>query len=384
MTDNPHCRMRSPLVLVTVGMFLEFTCWKLMAPLLPLWATRLGAAPLMVGVLITAFSAVELSCTPVLGALSDRFGRKPVIVISLGFSVVSFSMIAAAESLPLLLAAQIVGGLGTAVVSVGQAVVADWVQPGRLAHAMAFLATGMGVAHAVGPALGGTLSMLGPTVPFWTATALAGVNTVMMWVMLPETRRRECLPRTVASPVRWRGLLRSNWIHRLAVATLIFGCVIVTLEAVLPLFTHQALGWAEAPNGWLFAYLGVAIVTMQLGVVGHYATRFGERRLLAAGLAIAAVGLISVGAGLIIPLLPTLFSLASPVENRGAVLGFAQGLIALARLVAPLPAAAVFTWSIGAPFVIVGLLCLVGVALLTAGNKSSIAAAGPRSGSARQ
>src|SRR5574337_1372459 len=153
MTDNPHCRMRSPLVLVTVGMFLEFTCWKLMAPLLPLWATRLGAAPLMVGVLLTAFSAIELSCTPVLGTLSDRFGRKPVIVISLGFSVVAVAINTAAESLPLLLAAQIVGGLGTAVVSVGQAVVADWVQPGRLAHAMAFLATGMGVAHAVGPAL---------------------------------------------------------------------------------------------------------------------------------------------------------------------------------------------------------------------------------------
>ncbi|HEX7321905.1 MAG TPA: MFS transporter, partial [Mycobacterium sp.] len=148
------------------------------------------------------------------------------------------------------------------------------------------------------------------------------------------------------------------------------------------------------PNGWLFAYLGVAIVAMQLGLVGRCATRFGERRLMLGGLAAAAaglillgvsttvapvlvgVGLIGVGSGTIIPLLPTLFLLASPGESRGAVLGFAQGLIALARLVGPLVAAAAFTWSLGAPFIIVGLACVLGVALLTAGRNPVIDAAG--------
>ncbi|MGH3562564.1 MAG: MFS transporter, partial [Mycobacterium sp.] len=212
--------------------------------------------------------------------------------------------------------------------------------------------------------------------------------------LLPETRRRDGTARAAPAPVRWRELLRSSWIHRLALTTLIFGSVIVTLEAVLPLFTHRALGWAEAPNGWLFAYLGGVVVAMQLGVVGRCAARFGERRLLLGGLAVATlglillgisttaapvvigVGLIGVGAGAIIPLLPTLFSLASPAENRGAVLGFAQGLFALARLVTPLMASAAFTWSIGAPFIIVGLLCLLGVCLLTVRNKPAVDADG--------
>ncbi len=382
--------MRPPLALVTAGIFVEFTCWKLMAPLLPLWATRLGATPLMVGVLLTAFAATELGSAPMLGTLSDRFGRKPVIVVSLGLSVLAFAMVALAKSLAMLLAAQIVGGFGAAIVSVGQAVVADWVDPARLASAMAYLAAAIGVAHAVGPALGGALSALGPTVPFWAATVLAAGNTAMIWVLLPETRRRDRPAVAATVPVRWRELLRSRWIHRLALTTLIFGSVLVTLESVLPLFTHGVLGWVEAPNGWLFAYLGIVVVVMQLGVVGRCSARFGERRLLLGGLAVTApglillgvsttaapviigVGLIGAGAGAIIPLLPTLFCFASPVENRGAVLGFAQGLIALARLVSPMVATAAFTWSIGAPFIIVGLLCLLGVVLLTVGNKPAI------------
>ena len=382
--------IRSPLALVTVGIFVEFSCWKLMSPLLPLWASDLGAKPVMVGVLLTAFSAAELSCTPALGAFSDRFGRKPVIVASLSVAAVSFAMIALAKSVALLLAAQIVGGFGTAVVSVGQAAIADSVQPGRLAHAMAYVAGAIGAAHAVGPALAGSLAGFGPTVPFWAATALAAGNALMMWALLPETRRRQAVAGTAPPRARWRDLLRSNWIRRLAITTVIFGSVIVTLEAVLPLFTRDMLGWGGVPNGWLFAYLGLAVVAMQLGVVGRSATRFGERRLLLGGLAVAAtglvvlgaggtaapvivgVGLVGVGAGLIIPLLPTLFCLASPVQNRGAILGFAQGLIALARLVVPLIATATFTWSVGAPFVVVGLLCLLGAGLLTVGHTSAI------------
>lgn len=372
--------VRSPLVLITVGLFLEFTCWKLMAPLLPLWASRLGATPVLVGVLLTVFAAVELGCAPLFGTLSDRFGRKPVIVASLGLSTAAFALIALARSLPMLLVAQAVGGSGAAIVSVGQAAVADRVGPGRLIHAMTCLAVAIGVGEAVGPALGGALSALGPTAPFWAAAALTGANMALIGALLPETRGRAEAAGPSAA-LRWRGLVRSPGMRRLGLATLIFGSVPVTLEAVLPLFTSRVLGWAEAPNGWLFAYLGVVVVVVQLGVVGRAAQRFGERRLLGGGLAIAAVGLtllgvgrtaapviagvgiIGVGAGVVIPLLPTLFCLAAPAPDRGAVLGFAQALIALARLVSPILAATAFTWSVGAPFLLVGVLCLAGAGL---------------------
>ncbi|MBS9533350.1 MFS transporter [Mycobacterium sp. M1] len=373
---------RSPLAPVTTGILLAFGCWKMVAPLLPLWAGHLGATPLLVGVLLTVFSAAELVAAPMFGALSDRIGRKPVIVVSLALSTVSFAMIAHAGSLPTLLVAQAVGGFGAAIVSVGQAAVADRVDPGRLAPAMAYLAAAIGVAYVLGPALGAVLTGWGRTAPFWAAAALAGVNTVLIWSVLPETRAAAAAP----VRVRWRDLLRAAGIPRLALTTLVFGSVIVTLEAVLPLFTNRVLGWAEAPNAWLFAYLGAVIAAMQLGVVARGAARFGERPLVLAGLVVAAlgllllgaaatavpvvvaVGLIGAGTGVVIPLLPTLFCLASPESDRGAVLGFAQGLIALARLVGPMVAAGAFSWLIGAPFVIVGLLCLAGVAVLAAGR----------------
>jgi MFS family permease len=380
-------RMRSPLTLGTVAIFLYFTCWKLMTPLMPLWAGHFGATPLMVGVLFTGYAAADLAASPVFGALSDRFGRKPVIVISLGLSAACFAMTGLAKSWAMLFAAQIVGGLGAPAVNVTQAMVADRVHPVRLAQTMAYLLAAIGIAQAVGPALGGTLSTLGPTVPFWAATALASATTVLMWAMLPETRRRDSAANTGLAALRWRELLRSNWMYRLAVTTLIFGCVIVTLDTVLVLFTHRVLGWAEAPNGWLFAYFGVVVVVMQLGVVGRCATRFGERRLLLGGLVIAAlglivlgvstaaapmlsgVGLVGVGVGLIAPLLPALFCSASSAESHGAALGLMQALIALARLISPLMVTAAFTASIGAPFVVVGLLCVLGVCLLSVGNK---------------
>lgn len=378
---------RSPLAWATAGVFLHFTCWRLLTPLVPLWAGHLGATPLAIGALLTGYALTDFACAPVLGALSDRLGRRPIIVASLGLSAAAFAMTALATSLVMLFAAQLVGGLGAGIVCVAQAVVADQVHPDRLAHAMAYLFAAIGVANVAGPALGGVLSELGATVPFWSAAGLALAATALMAAALPETRRRRDTADTPAAAVHWRELLRPQWIHRLAVVALIFGCVIVTLDTVLVLFTNHLLGWTEAPNEWLFAYLGAVVVTMQLVLVGRCAARFGAQRVLAAGLLLAALGLLllgvspaavpvligvglsAVGIGLVAPLLPTLFCFASPVENRGAILGLAQGVIALARLVGPLMATAAFTWSIGAPFVIAGLLCLPGVALLAVGSR---------------
>lgn len=382
---------RSPLAWVTAGVFLHFMCWRLLTPLVPLWAGHFGATPLAVGALLTGYAATDLVCAPALGALSDRLGRKPIIVISLGLSATAFAMTALATSLVMLFAAQVVGGLGAGIVCIAQAMVADQVQPARLAPAMGYLFAAIGVANVAGPALGGVLSELGATVPFWAAALLALGATILMGTMLPETRCRRGAACASTTAVRWRELLRPQWIHRLAAVALVFGCVIVTLDTVLVLFTHRMLDWTAVPNEWLFAYLGGLVVITQLAVVGRCAARFGERWVLVAGLAAAALGLLvlgvspagaapvlvgvglsGVGIGLIAPLLPTLFCFASPIENRGAILGLAQGVIALARLFGPLMATAAFTSSTGAPFVIAGLLCLPGIALLTVGNRSAL------------
>ncbi len=381
---------RSPLPAVIAAVFAEFTCWKLIAPLLPLWATRFGASPLQVGLLVSAFAVAELGCAPLLGTVSDRFGRRPVLVASLGLSTASFTLIALAHSVPVLMLAQLLGGCGAAVVSVGQAAIADRTPAPQLAQAMAYLAGAIGVAYVAGPALAAGLSLRAPAVALWAAAALAAANTIAAAALLPETHPGG--PRAHGPTVRWRALLARPGMPALAAATLIFGSVIATAEAMLPLFTHAALGWAEAANGALFAYLGAVLVLMQFGVVGVAARRFGERPVLLGGLGVAGagllvlgvagaavtvlagVGLVAAGAGVVIPLLPTLFCLTAPAGAHGAVLGLAQALMASARLIAPVAAGLVFDRAIGAPFVVVGLGCLAGAVLAgrAGGRRQSI------------
>lgn len=383
-------RARSPLFLVTAAVFLDYASLMVAMPLLPLWGERLGATPLMLGGLFAANAVAQLACAPVLGVLSDRYGRKPLIVLALGLSATSCALIALADSLAMLFAARIVGGVGASIVGAAQAIVADSVHPARRAQAMSYLAAAIGAAHAVGPALGGALAQLGPSVPFWGAAALGCGNMVMTWAVLPNSRRRGNGAHDVSATVaQWRELWRSGPVRRLAAVVLIFGCVIVMLETLLVLFTHHALGWSQAPNAWLRAYHGAVVVAVQLGIVGRCVARFGERRVILGALPVAAlglvllgfsttavtviigVGLIGVGAGMISPLLATLLSFVSPPENRGAVLGFAHGLTGVAHLIVPLAASAAFTWSIGSPFMIAGLLCLLAVCLLAAGNNSA-------------
>jgi multidrug resistance protein len=372
--------MRSPLGLVTLALFLDFVSLTLAMPLLPFWAEQLGATPVILGGMITAYALAQLAFTPVLGALSDRYGRKPVIVISLLLSGTSFALTALAGSLVMLFVARIIGGLGASIVGAAQAIVGDRVTPREQARAMGFIGAAIGLGHVFGPALGGALSTLGITVPFWAAALLGFGNAAMIWAWLPETHQRlaaaEQGPKT-----RWTALVRSAAMRRLAVIALIFALVTVTLETVLALFTSRTFGWVAVQNGWLFAYLGIVVVVMQVGIVGWLAQRFGEQRLLLAGLGITAagllllgvsaalapvvvaIGLIGVGSGLISPLLPTLFSFASPPEQRGAVLGFAQGLSGVGRLIGPLLAGGLFTIGIGLPFLAVGVLCLLGAVL---------------------
>jgi multidrug resistance protein len=207
-------RARSPLVVVTAALFLDFVSLTLAMPLLPFWAQQLGATPVLLGAMITAYAVAQLGFTPVLGALSDRYGRRPVIVISLLLSGLSFALTALASSVAMLFAARIVGGLGASIVGAAQAIVADRIPPREQARAMGYLGAAIGLAHVAGPAVGGALSTIGATVPFWVAALLAFGNTLMICCWLPETHRcggtvreqkvktswteREALPKTGA------------------------------------------------------------------------------------------------------------------------------------------------------------------------------------------
>jgi len=358
----------------------------LILPLLPFWAEKLGANPFEVGLILTVYALAQFLFTPVLGMLSDRFGRRPVILVSLLIEALGFALTALAGTLPLLLVARFVGGLGASNIGSAQAVVADVTAPKDRARGMGMVGAAIGVGFVIGPAFGGVLAGFGSTVPFWAAFGVALVNAALVVWLLPETRGQRAASSQPAKRFAlfagWQRALQTPAIARLIVVNLFFTLAFTAMEAVFPLFTQRVFGWQATQNGYLFTYVGVIIVIMQGGLVGQLVKRFGERGVQIAGLALLAVGLallpfsgtlaimlmalalLSIGDGAVTPTNNALLSLAAPAEAQGETLGLSQGMAGLGRMVGPLIAGWLFGVGIGLPFFVAAALTLV--ALLVA------------------
>src|SRR5881398_303231 len=180
--------MRLPLCLMALTIFIDFAGFGIVLPLLPFWAERLGAGAVGVGLVLTIYALAQFIFTPVLGALSDRYGRRPVILASLLIEAFSLALSALAGSLAILLVARFIGGLGASNIGSAQAVVADVTPVESRARGMGLIGAAIGLGFVVGPALGGLLASFGSTVPFWAAMIVALANALLVLRFLPETR----------------------------------------------------------------------------------------------------------------------------------------------------------------------------------------------------
>ena len=387
---------RSPLILVASVVFIDFVGFGLVIPVLPFWAERLGANAIGVGLVLTVYALAQFVCTPLLGSLSDRHGRRPVILLSLLVEVVSFALTAIAGSLPFLLFARLVGGAGASNIGSAQAVVADITSPERRARGMGAIGAAIGLGFVVGPAAGGALAHISPAAPFWTAAVVALANAALVYRFLPETRAsREA--GSVARAGRFH-ILADGWrqargrpaIVRLVAINLLFTLAFSGMEAVFALFAQHEYHWttrqAALATGYLFTYVGVIVVIMQGGLVGRLARRFSEARVLVGGLALLALGLavlpfggrlpvlllalgmLSVGDGAVTPSASALLSFATPREAQGAVLGLSQGVGGLGRVFGPMLAGGLFAVvDPAAGFVAGALLALVAAGVAVSG-----------------
>jgi multidrug resistance protein len=357
-------------------------------PLLPFWAERLGANAFEVGLIITVYALAQLLFTPVLGTLSDRYGRKPVIVVSLFIEAVALVMTALAGSLPLLLLARFISGLGASNIGSAQAVVADVTEKQDRAKGMGLIGAAIGLGFVIGPAAGGILAPAGQTLPFWIAAGVALVNALLVILFLPETHKQaSSKTESQATHFRGRGLgiLFSGWrnavrypsVLGMVLVNLLYTIAFTGMEAIFALFTQHTFGWGASQNGYIFTYIGVIVVIMQGGLVGRLVKRWREPGVLLAGLVLMAVGLISlafstrfalllvtlgilsVGDGAVTPTVSTLLSFASPVEVQGEMLGLSQGVGGLGRIVGPLIAGSLYTFSSALPFVVGGILVIL-------------------------
>jgi multidrug resistance protein len=343
----------SPLVIIFVTVFIDLLGFGIIIPLLPFYAESFGASALMVGLLGTSFSLMQFVFSPIWGRLSDRIGRKPIILLGLMGSCVSYLVLALATTLPLVFLARIVGGIAGANIPTAQAYIADVTTPENRAKGMGMVGAAFGMGFIFGPALGGLLSRFGPSVPMWFASALCLLNFIAAWLLLPESR---------VAPEEHVGLSRLDAFRRALthpkLALLLSLYFLVTFafsgfEATFALFSERRFGFTGATIGLVFTFIGTILALVQGVVVGRVVKRVGEAQLIPGAIfliaisiglvpfafsvpvLLLAVGALAMGMGFNSPAMSSMVSRLSDPNDQGGILGLASSLASLGRVIGP-------------------------------------------------
>ena len=411
---RPPAALQRPRIPTLLSTFLTLLNDRLsesiFLPLLPFLLADFSSSGSTVGLLSGTYALSQFAVAPLIGALSDRFGRRPVITVCVAGSVVGMGLFAIPLTLPwqqiwpgataaglplmLLFLARTIDGMSGGTAATATAVLADITTPENRAKAFGLIGVAFGLGFALGPGLGGLLGEMNRILPAWGATGFAVVNLLMVSLLLPETHpleARQPLPRKRAlNPV---SLLRSVFaqpdVRRLALAFFGFFMAFNGFTTILVLYLRNAFNWTEGMAGAAFALVGVIAMVVQGGLIGPLVKRFGELRLTLTGLGLLTVGcvlvplataetsmpviysavaLLALGTGLVPPCLRALVSRRLNRAGQGAALGGLQGLQSLGTFLGA--SAAGFSYDrLGqtSPFWI-GSAVLVGVAVLVAGR----------------
>jgi len=342
----------SPLAIIFLTLFVNLVGFGIIIPLLPFYAQTFGASPLTIGLLFASFSLSQLVASPVLGDLSDRWGRRPVLIFSLLGTVVSFAMLAVANSLFMLFAARIVDGLSGGNITTARAYIADITTEENRAKAFGLLGAAFGLGFIVGPGLGAAFSHISYTAPIWAAAVITVVATALAFFWLPETVHRA----HAGGRSPWRAILDSWQLpHLRALFTIdfVYWAAFAVYQTTFALFGARRFGFDAAQTGYLLSAFGFLGVVVQGGMVGPVVKAVGERRTLAVGLVCAAFGwggsalthslpvfvamLVpgAIGIGLCNATLSSLISKSAPPREQGRVQGAAGALESLGRTLGP-------------------------------------------------
>lgn len=360
---------------------LDLVGFGIVVPILGVYAERFGASGYAVGWLFATFSLAQLVCAPLLGRLSDRIGRKPVIIISLVGTAIGSFVTGAAGALWVLFLGRIIDGASGASLAVAQAAVADIAEPERRPPLVGMLGAAFGVGFVLGPAIGGLAALGGPHVPFYVAAALAAINAVAAIVRLPETRPPD---RTAAAAARRRFAVPGQpALRHLAMVGFLTTFAFVAFEATFSLFGKARFGLTEGSTAVVFLGIGLVLIAVQGGGFAKLAARVPVTRVYTAGLGLVVVGLVLVGVADVWPLLiagllvlslgqgvasPSLIEMVNRTageDRRGEAMGFQQSATAFGRVLGPPLAGSVFdrvgVWS---PMVFGGAITAVALVLV--------------------
>jgi DHA1 family tetracycline resistance protein-like MFS transporter len=348
--------------------FIDLVGFGVVIPLLPYYALHFSASPLEITLMMACYSFAQFFSSPLLGRLSDRLGRRPVLLASLACSVLSYLWLGFADALWMLFAARLLAGAGAGNIAAAQAYITDVTPPESRAKGMGMIGAAFGLGFTIGPAFGGLLAGSDPTSaalarPAFAAAALSALALVLAALLLkeslsPELKGRANRPGRIALAKEAFG--RTN-LRNLIVLFFLTTCAFAGLESTFALWAVNTFGWGPLQVGWIFFFIGIVLVLVQGGLIGKLTRRYGEARLAAYGAVLLTLGLIglpssvslvgvlivmaalSAGLGCLNPAVTSLVSREAGADERGGILGVNQSAQSLARILGPALAGVVYT-----------------------------------------
>lgn len=388
MGESKQAKRTLGIVFFTV--FLDLLGFGIIIPIQPFFAETLGAAPAMITLLGASFSLMQFLFAPFWGRLSDRIGRRPVMLISTAMSAVGYLIFGFAGTLEMLFFARMLAGFGSANIGTAQAIIADSTTPETRAKGMGLIGAAFGLGFIFGPAMGGLFGQFGLSTPAFLAAGLCALNCLFAYLYLPETcdpskRKNESLFHFGFSWPAIRHAARNPNVGQLFCLYLVWTVAFSLMEQVLGLFiqatwvkvdvgrhlSETSAKEAAALTAWVLIVIGVTATVIQGGLIGRLVKRYGERRLLMVGtwlvgttlLLIPFIGMLGVfgflllnavamaiGTGITNPSLSSLLSQSAEKHEQGGTLGIGQSLGALGRVIGPAMSGALFQLSHGLPF----------------------------------
>ncbi len=373
-------------------LFIDTVGFGMINPLLPFYAEHFGASPFVVGLVMASYSLAQFAAAPFWGRLSDRVGRRPVLIVSLAGGAAAYVWLGYADELWMLFAARLAGGAMAGSITAVFAYITDITTPENRAKGMGRLGAAFSLAFIAGPALVGLLAGSDPALADYRTPMLAAAGFSFLafgisFFILKESLSKEKRRRLAEKPrsQRWaqfRAALAQPNMGRLIVLIFLTTFVFAGMEATLAIWSNRQFGWGPAQNGYFFAFIGILSATIQGGLIGRLTKKFGEARLIIFGIGLFTIGLglipfsssllyfslamifIVIGFSLRSPSLNSLFSFQGKDEDKGSIMGINRSTNTLAKAFGPACAGYLFAtlgrnWTYFSGALLMGLVFLL-------------------------
>lgn len=369
--------LQSPKLVIFMTIMIDMLGFGIIIPVLPSFSKELGASNVEVGGIAAVYSLMNFLFAPWWGMLSDKYGRRPIILISIAVTGASYLLLGFSSMLVVLFLSRMFSGIGSANISVAQAYLSDVTPPQDRAKAMGMIGAAFGLGFIFGPVIGGILAeQFGTAALGFFAASLSAINLISAWWMLPESLKTTN-PHTKPRLFKFKPLLNAlqrEHISGLMIVGFIYITAFAMMQITAVLYWQEMHGLSKKEVGYLFAFIGITSAIVQGGLVGKLQKAWGEERMLIVGLSCMVVGLaiipfapdpkasffawqglsmalLAFGSGCSQPALSSLLSRLSGLQEQGEILGINMSFGSMARVVGPLLGGFLYNIDFHLPFV---------------------------------